>query len=149
MKYIKVENGNPVRYSIGQLKRDNPNVSFPHPIPKSVLIKNNVFPVKTITKPDFDIDTQKAVEGDAVLENEEWIQTWSVVDLEGQELINAQARAISRARKEAQVQSYIDNMPNWTQVSNVVDSINNLDDAKAFLLKLARVVYWNIKGTET
>ncbi len=99
-------------------------------------------------KPDFDKSTQKLSEGGRK-ENGEWTQTWTVVGLEGQELVFAQNRAAARARREGQAQAYIDNMPDWSQVAAAVDNIASLGDAKAFLLKLARVVYWNVKGTET
>jgi hypothetical protein len=35
-----------------------------------------------------------------------------------------------------------DNLPSWDKVSTTVDNIANLADAKVFLKKLARVVYW-------
>jgi len=39
-----------------------------------------------------------------------------------------------------------DNLPSWEHVSMAVDNIATLADAKAFLLKLARVVYWLAKN---
>ena len=40
------------------------------------------------------------------------------------------------------------NLPTWAQVSTAVDNIGNLADAKAFLKKLSRVVYWLAKETK-
>jgi len=40
------------------------------------------------------------------------------------------------------------NFPSWAQVSAAVDNIGNLADAKAFLKKLSRVVYWLAKETK-
>ena len=41
------------------------------------------------------------------------------------------------------------NLPSWTVVETAVDNISSLADAKAFLKKLSRVVYWLAKNTET
>ena len=37
-------------------------------------------------------------------------------------------------------------LPSWAQVETAVNNIANLTDAKAFLLKLSRVVYWLAKN---
>jgi hypothetical protein len=41
------------------------------------------------------------------------------------------------------------NLPTWTQVSTAVDAITNLAEAKVFIKKLSRVVYWLAKNSET
>jgi len=55
---------------------------------------------------------------------------------EKQEELDAQQKA----------QEIADRLPNWATVENAVNNISNLAEAKAFLLKLARVVYWDVKG---
>lgn len=44
------------------------------------------------------------------------------------------------------VAALIDNLPSWSAVSTAVDNIANLADAKVFLKKLSRVVYWLAKN---
>ncbi len=62
------------------------------------------------------------------------------------EIAAEEATAIAEAaRKAAKAQAIIDNLPSWSQVETVIGNISNMADAKAFLLKLARVVYWDIK----
>jgi len=51
-------------------------------------------------------------------------------------------------RLEAKAQAFIDNLPSWDIVSTAVDNIGSLADAKAFLMKLARIVYWLAKDRE-
>jgi len=51
--------------------------------------------------------------------------------------------AIAAARKA----DLVSNLPSWSQVSTAVDNIGNLADAKAFLKKLSRVVYWLAKDS--
>lgn len=45
-------------------------------------------------------------------------------------------------------ESIMGNLPSWTQVSTAVDNISNLAEAKKFLKKLSRVVYWLAKDQE-
>jgi len=51
-------------------------------------------------------------------------------------------------RRAAKAQAFIDNLPSWDIVSTAIENIGSLSDAKAFLLKLARVVYWLVKDRE-
>uniref|UniRef100_A0A6M3ILL1 Uncharacterized protein n=1 Tax=viral metagenome TaxID=1070528 RepID=A0A6M3ILL1_9ZZZZ len=52
---------------------------------------------------------------------------------------------VERQKQEA----IIANLPDWTTVSTAVDNISNLADAKVFIKKLARVVYWLAKNSAT
>jgi hypothetical protein len=65
---------------------------------------------------------------------------------------NEIARIAEQEAKEAaqiiKAQAYIDNLPSWSQIKKNINNITDLAGAKAFLLKLARVVYWDIKNTE-
>lgn len=49
-------------------------------------------------------------------------------------------------RIAAKAQALIDNLPSWSQVDGAITAIANLADAKAFMRKLARVVYWDVKN---
>ena len=54
-------------------------------------------------------------------------------------------RQAEAARIAAKAQAFLDNLPSWAAVSTAVDNIANLADAKAFIKKLSRVVYWLAK----
>ena len=56
--YIKLTNDTPRAYSIGQLRRDNPQVSFPKTVPDNILAEYSVFPVTEIPKPEYDPQSQ-------------------------------------------------------------------------------------------
>ena len=57
------------------------------------------------------------------------------------------AARLAREAKEAQMaQTLRDNLPTYAQVQTAIDNIGNLNDAKAFLKKLAAVTYIHIKG---
>lgn len=57
------------------------------------------------------------------------------------------AARTAREAKEAQMaQTLRDNLPTYAQVKTTIKNISNLEDAKAFLEKLAAVVYIHVKG---
>ncbi len=61
--------------------------------------------------------------------------------------ITPMAQKAQKALDEAlKRQSIVDNLPSWAQVETNINSILSMADAKAFLLKLARVVYWDVKN---
>lgn len=61
--HIKLTNGVPTKYTLGQFRRDNPNVSFPKLIPDELLADYDVYPYTTSDRPAYDRYTQLCVEG--------------------------------------------------------------------------------------
>ena len=61
MSYVKITNGAVARYpySAGQLRRDNPNVSFPRNIPLEIMRRYGMRPVTTEAMPEYDPLTHK------------------------------------------------------------------------------------------
>jgi len=55
------------------------------------------------------------------------------------------ADAAEAARIAAKTQALTDNLPSWAQVETTVSNITNLTEAKVYLLKLSRIVYWLAK----
>lgn len=53
-------------------------------------------------------------------------------------------READRIQKFTDIQA---NLPSWAEVTTAIDNINNMAQAKAYLLKLSRVVYWLAKDT--
>mgnify|MGYP001108517607 CR=1 FL=1 len=49
--YVKLTNAQPETYAIGQLRRDNPNTSFPKTIPDERLAEYDVYPVTVLDRP--------------------------------------------------------------------------------------------------
>jgi hypothetical protein len=83
--HIKLTNGVPEKYTIGQLRRDNPQVSFPKNIPDIILVDFNVYPLTETSQPEV-VYTQKVEEGTPVLVNGVWTQVWNVVDKTPEEI---------------------------------------------------------------
>ena len=61
MSYVKITNGAVAKYpySTGQLRRDNPNVSFPRNIPLEIMRRYGMRPVTAEAMPDYDPLTHK------------------------------------------------------------------------------------------
>ena len=59
-----------------------------------------------------------------------------------------EAEAAAKALEQTKLTSIQDNLPSWNVVSNAVDNITNLAEAKTYLKKLSRVVYWLAKNSE-
>ena len=98
--HIKLTNGAPAPYSIGQLRQDNPNVSFPEQIPDDTLAEYNVFFAAPTSAP-------KAAAGEVVedagylqLADGSWAQAWRVRPMTEQELA-ALAQQKDEQRKAA------------------------------------------------
>ena len=68
------------------------------------------------------------------------------ITLDNTELAKIQAVAAAKLAKETAIST---NLPSWSQVSTAVDNISSLAEAKAFIKKLSRVVYWLAKNSET
>ena len=78
--FIKITNGVPISYTIGELRRDNPNVSFPKDISMEMLASFDVYPVNQTTAPIIDSKTHRHTQSVQLI-NEEWTQVWQSVEL--------------------------------------------------------------------
>jgi hypothetical protein len=86
--YVLVKNGNVEKYpySIGQLKQDNPNTSFPYTIPDTTLAEYGVYPVVPIEYPQVDY-TKNVIEELPKLVAGIWYQSYIVIDATSDEII--------------------------------------------------------------
>jgi len=65
-------------YSIGDLRRDNPNTSFPRNPSDAVLASWNVFPVTDKPAPDYNPATQNCNQINPTRISGKWVMTWAV-----------------------------------------------------------------------
>jgi len=61
--HIKLTNGVPEKYSTGQLRRDNPQVSFPKLIPDDLLASYGVYPYTRPSAPEYDSLSHRLTDG--------------------------------------------------------------------------------------
>jgi hypothetical protein len=104
--YIKVTNGaiEKYPYSIGELRKANPNTSFPKKPSDALLAEWGVFPVKPTGHPSYDY-TKNLTEGTPANTNGEWVQTWVVTDASAEEIANRtnDAKDSVRAERDAKL----------------------------------------------
>lgn len=107
--FVKVTNGVPETYTIGQLRRDNPNTSFPSKLDDATLAAYNVYSVKRTPAPTYDRLTEVISEGTPALVDGQWTQQW-----EKKQLAVGTASDNVRARRDELLAS-----SDWTQVQDV------------------------------
>ncbi len=113
--YIKTTNGAyEKQYSIGQLRKDNPQTSFPKNPTDALLAEWNVFPVVPTSRPDTD-DTKDVVEGTPINQDGKWVQVWNVTDVPPEELAAREYRKADNIRSERN-QKLTES--DWTQVAD-------------------------------
>lgn len=87
--YVKLTNGNvdTYPYNVGQLRRDNPNTSFPKQIPDDTLAEYGVYKVTIPDTPSYDERTQTLSQNDQPhKEGDQWVVGWAVTDKTAEEI---------------------------------------------------------------
>ena len=86
-------------YSIGLLRKENPNTSFPKQVSASDMASFNVYPVTEVTPTVA--DTQKLVKvWTPTLSGDDWILDHQAVDLTDEEIAEATAVLAANAREQ-------------------------------------------------
>ena len=113
MAYVKITNGavDQYPYTIGNLRRDNPNVSFPRHPSAETLEEWGVFSVASADAPSYNEATQKAQIADPQLIDGTWTQSWTVIDKTAAEVtedtaIKAEAMRFDRDYKLEETDFY-------------------------------------------
>ena len=116
--HVKITNGSvdTYPYSVGQLRRDNPNTSFPKRIPDDMLSSYGVESVVVADIPSYTERTQIVTqETQPSLVGGAWTLGWTVTDktsAEVQEYDDNQADSVRAERDDLLAQS------DWTQVAD-------------------------------
>ena len=93
-------------YSIGELRKDNPQVSFPKNPGDELMASFNVVRVQPTDFPAYDSMTQRIEEGQPVFSDGQWVQAWKVVPLTADEI--AQQQRALQENIVAQTQQRLD-----------------------------------------
>ena len=72
-------------YTIGNLRRDNPNTSFPKKPSDATLENFGMFRVTPVSRPAYD-HTKNITEGTPILDNGVWTQVWSETNASAEEI---------------------------------------------------------------
>jgi hypothetical protein len=106
--HIKLTNGTSETYTIGQLRRDNPQISFPKNIPNELLANYGVYPVKVLPMPDYDEKTHYLKQSDYYQVEGNWQVHYYPVEL-------SESQAIENIRNHRNTLLF---ESDWTQVSD-------------------------------
>lgn len=112
MAYVKINKDNSTVYPYNNLFKDNPNVSFPSPLDSDTLATFDVYEVHNTDIPEHNWD-QDVNEGKPFFDGEKWVQTWSVVNADEEEIekrIEKQKALLKEKKLELLAKS------DWTQL---------------------------------
>jgi hypothetical protein len=87
-------------YSIGQLRKDNPQVSFPKNPADALLASYDVFPVTATEQPVYDPITQNLTEGTPALVDGIWTQVWAVTEATPEEVEQRKADDLASLKQQ-------------------------------------------------
>lgn len=99
--YVKVANGavEQFPYTLGNLRRDNPNTSFPKNPSDEMLVDWGVYPVSTTDQPSFDVKTQNVSQDDSpTLNGAAWELGWTVSNKTADEVTSYNNQIAERNR---------------------------------------------------
>jgi hypothetical protein len=93
--FVKVTNGqiDQYPYTVGDLRRDNPNTSFPKQVPEATMAQYGVYPVGYAAAPDYNPDTHRIQNSNMPeLADGKWTLTKTVVELTPEQLEDRKAQ---------------------------------------------------------
>jgi len=79
-RYVKITDNIPTIIRFNDLRKENPNVSFPVNPPDAILSTYDVYPVTETSRPSYDTDTQILAKGPIEEVDGVWTQTWTITD---------------------------------------------------------------------
>jgi hypothetical protein len=100
-------------YSIGALRRDNPNTSFPRNPSDAVLADWNVFPVVEQSPPEYNPANQNLNQLNPTLVHGQWLQTWQVTAASAEEIAE---RLQDKEAEVRQQRNELLSACDWTQL---------------------------------
>jgi len=127
---IKVHNDNTTQfpYTESQLRKDNPNVSFPSQVPSSVLSSYGVYPVSIKEKPEYDFTTHKLSRNQLPrLENGSWVLGWTLTSLSQDEIDEIYDRYKLEVEKEANIRVNAITGDSTSKLTNLMIAVDILD----------------------
>jgi hypothetical protein len=99
--FVKITNGavDQYPYTVGDLRRDNPNTSFPRSLPDQLLADWGMYPVTEKSIPSYDARTQKVTaDTTPAQENGDWVIGWTISNKTSDEVSEYDANAESTNR---------------------------------------------------
>lgn len=120
--YVLVDQNNSVKkfpYSIKELRKDNPQTSFPDVVSDETLKAFNVFKVQEQPAPGYDDLSQDRNHGGVKLENGVWKENWIITNVsDAEKAARIAARNLSLADAARAQRNQLLTDCDWTQLSD-------------------------------
>jgi hypothetical protein len=115
--FIKANNGviEKFPYSIGDLRKENSNISFPRILGSNILATFNVFPVTEQDKPETDRFSYAIKRHLPELVDGKWVVLWDVVQKTAEELAEEDERQAENVRDSRNGKL---SASDWTQIAD-------------------------------
>ncbi len=145
MSYALIVDGAVATYPYGfaQLRRDNPDVSFPRAPSDEFLADFGIVKVAPVSRPANTLTTN-FIEGTPALVGDVWLQVWNEVPASAEEIASRQQKAVDDAAKaDVKADNFVNNFIAMTpaQVTAYINSnVTDLASAKNVIGKLALMV---------
>jgi hypothetical protein len=97
--HLKLTNGTPAKYTLGQLRRDNPQTSFPKLMPDDLLASYDVYPYTRPAAPEYDSLSHRLTDGAFERVDGAWSLPYMV-----EQLPQDQAESNIRSRRDSRLQ---------------------------------------------
>jgi hypothetical protein len=97
--HLKLTNGTPAMYTLGQLRRDNPQTSFPKLMPDDLLASYDVYPYTRPAVPEYDSLSHRLTDGAFEQVEGAWSLPYVV-----EQLPQGQAESNIRSRRDSRLQ---------------------------------------------
>jgi len=113
--FAKLNNGQLEKYpyTLGMLRKDNFNVSFPKVLDDATLARFNVVRVASTPRPEYDHTKDFNVTAEQV--NGAWVEKWVATSVSAEEIANRTANQASNVRAERDQKL---SASDWTQVAD-------------------------------
>jgi len=137
--FVKVTNGTAVKYTLGLLRRENPNVSFPKEIPEETLREYGVYPCNDTPQPSYNTVTQTLTET-YTESNGAWYRTWVINDKPAEEAepLLLQSIASDRYNKESGGLVWVDSNSDQWFIDTSIESQNRISNVLVAIQKGVR-----------
>lgn len=103
--YIKLINNQPIRYSLEQLRQDNPQTSFPSSMSEALLAEYLVYVVQPSMAPIPSANQALEETGYEQVSDGSWVQVWNLRSMTEQELAAQAQERDERKRMEYQLEA--------------------------------------------
>jgi len=121
--FVKITNGqvDQYPYTVGDLRKAHPNVSFPRNLSSDTLAQFGVYPVTIAPAPEYNDRTHRLVTQQPTLVNGAWTVTKAVVAKDQAQIDNENAQMAANVRGERNQKL---SQSDWTQGKDIADGVS-------------------------